>query len=70
MNSRSTYVVLARSNSRFVWCSYLLTSVVLVRLAVQTEESTKVELGLLEELELAHVDLKKIVSHKISSSKM
>lgn len=39
------------------WCPYLLARVVLVRLAVESEKSTKVELGLLEELELADVDL-------------
>jgi hypothetical protein len=36
----------------------LLARVVGARLAVQTEESTKVELGCLEELDLADVDLR------------
>jgi hypothetical protein len=35
----------------------LLTRVVLAGLAVETEESTKIELGRFEELDLAHVDL-------------
>jgi hypothetical protein len=35
----------------------LLASVILVRLAVETEEGTKVELGCLEELDLSYVDL-------------
>jgi hypothetical protein len=37
--------------------SYLLAGVVLVGLAVKTEESTKIELGCLEELDLSDVDL-------------
>jgi len=36
---------------------YLLAGVVLVGLAVETEESTKIELGCLEELDLSDVDL-------------
>lgn len=35
----------------------LLARVVLARLAVETKESTKVELGCLEELDLSDVDL-------------
>ena len=35
----------------------LLARVVLARLAVETEEGTKVELGCLEELDLSDVDL-------------
>lgn len=38
----------------------LLTSIVLGRLSVEGEEGTEVELGLLEELDLADVDLNAI----------
>ena len=38
-------------------CPYLLARVVLARLAVETEEGAQVELGGLEELNLADVDL-------------
>ena len=40
-----------------MWYPYLLARVVLARLAVKTEESTQVELGLLEQLDLADVNL-------------
>jgi hypothetical protein len=37
--------------------SYLLASIVLARLAVETKEGTKVELGRLQQLNFSHVDL-------------
>lgn len=38
----------------------LLARVVLARLAVETKEGTKVELGCLEELDLSDVDLARV----------
>jgi hypothetical protein len=48
--------------------AYLLARVILARLAVETKESSKIELGCLQELDLSYVDLRRISSAVWSNS--
>ena len=68
LNSRSTYAALVNTLEGAPRNAYLLARVVLARLAVEAEESAQVELGGLEELDLADVDLNVLLEQDSSAN--